>query len=318
MHVVLTMTKQNSGADLLIFNQQTKAKRNTTVTKTGDNFFYLRINLFLFFCCIFLSTAVTQKVIAGQEHHHTQPQPIVRIAVASNFSPVLEKLLPQFTRQTNIPTQIISGATGVLFQQIKHGAPFDIFLAADSRRPQQLSDDKLIVDNSLQTYAIGKIAFWSSNPKDSEKLNLKNLTSGQIKPNRFAIANPNIAPYGKAAKQALIALKLWKNYQTKLITGININQTFQQIRSGAVTMGIVANSQLKINGLSGIVIPQKYYQPIEQQLVILQASKHKTQALQLKSFLLSKKIQQEIVDFGYAVKNLKDNHLKDSNLKEND
>ncbi|NQY63379.1 MAG: molybdate ABC transporter substrate-binding protein [Alteromonadaceae bacterium] len=254
--------------------------------------------------------------------NNNQPQQTLRIAVASNFAPVLRKFLPEFTRQTNIQTQIISGATGVLFQQIKHGAPFDVFLAADSRRPQQLSADNLIVANSLKTYAVGQIAFWSSNLQESKTLSLNKLASGQIKPTRFAIANPDIAPYGKAAKQALIALNLWQHYQTKLIKGININQTFQQIRSQAVTLGIVAHSQLKINGLSGILIPQEYYHPIKQQLVILRTSKNKNQAQQLSSFLLSKQIQQKIGEFGYAVenlkrKNIKSNHLKGNHLKDN-
>ena len=282
-------------------NRMARTKQSAVMTKKNDHCSGVLLSLFF---CLVLCTMVIQKANASQTHNQAHNKPL-RIAVSSNFAPVLEKLLPQFTRQTNIQTQIISGATGILFQQLKHGAPFDLFLAADSRRPQQLSDDKLTVANSLKTYAIGQISFWSSNLTEQKQLSLNNLTSGQIKPSRFAIANPDIAPYGKAAKQALVSLNLWQSFQTKLIKGININQTFQQVRSQAVTMGIVANSQLKINGLTGIVIPQKYYQPLKQQLVILQASKNQVQAQQLSTFLLSKKIQQAISELGYAIENNK-------------
>jgi molybdate transport system substrate-binding protein len=119
-------------------------------------------------------------------------------------------------------------------------------------------------------------------------------------PKYFAIANPDIAPYGKAAKQTLQHLGLWHQYKNNLITGVNVNQTFAQIRSQAVSSGIVANSQLVINKLAGVVIPTSYHQPIEQQLVIVKNRNNIEHAKQLSKFLLSPKIQQKIVNFGYA------------------
>jgi len=221
----------------------------------------------------------------------------LRIAVAANFTPALKKLLIEFHQQTNINTQIISGATGALFLQIKHGAPFDIFIAADSVRPKQLEQQNLIVTNSRKTYAIGQLALLSMNTK----AHLSDLTLNlQQKPKYFAIANPDIAPYGKAAKQTLQHLGLWQQYQNSLITGININQTFAQVRSQAVGSGLVANSQLVLNKLDGVVIPSSYYQPIQQQLVIIKNRDNIAQAKRLSRFLLTPKIQQKIVNFGYA------------------
>lgn len=224
----------------------------------------------------------------------------LRIAVASNFSPVLEKLLVEFNANTQIETQLISAASGVLFQQIIHGAPFDIFLSADSEKPQQLNDKQFIIENSQQTYAYGQLAFWSSvndltSLDESTFLSLQTTTANT----RLAIANPDIAPYGKAAKEALISLGLWDYYKNKLITGNNISQTFQQIRSKSVSLGIVANSQLKLNNLSGIVIPQKHYQLIKQQLVILKNSKQLTNARKFSQFLLSNTTQQKLLEWGY-------------------
>jgi len=208
----------------------------------------------------------------------------LRIAVAANFAPVLKKLIPEFTAQTNIETQVISAASGTLFQQIKHGAPFDIFLSADTQRPQRLSDSQLIIENSLQTYAYGQLAFWSATKQHSTLTSfLESIPTEQ----RLAIANPEIAPYGKAAKETLITLGLWQTLQNKLIRGNNVNQTFQQVRSRAVNLGIVSFSQLKLNKFDGLIIPQQYYQAIEQQLVILKRSKQTEKAQQLSRYLLS-------------------------------
>ena len=228
----------------------------------------------------------------------------LRIAVAANFTPVLKVLLKEFSKQTGIKSQIISGASGAMFLQIKHGAPYDIFLSADSRRPEQLELAGYALKNSRKTYAIGQLALYSSTPNASGMHSLEQLTAP---PKRFAIANPDIAPYGKAAKETLEHLGLWQTYQYRLIKGINISQTFMQVRSKAVASGIVANSQLVLNNLSGVVIPTDFHQPIEQQLIIISASKQQQKAKKLSDFLLSVSSQKTIVNFGYAhsIKSLK-------------
>lgn len=226
---------------------------------------------------------------------HAQSKPKVeeplRIAVSANFAPVLKLLLKDFSKKTAIKSQLISGASGAMFIQIKHGAPFDVFLSADSLRPEQLEQSNLIIENSRKTYAIGQLALLSKNMSSLEQL--------QHAPKRFAIANPDIAPYGKAAKETLQHLKLWQLYQNRLVKGLNIGQTFMQLRSNAIADGIVAQSQLVLNGLTGITIPTSYHQPIKQQLVILKASKNLVKAQQFVDFLLSPTSQQLIASYGY-------------------
>ena len=227
----------------------------------------------------------------------TQP---LRIAVATNFTPALKKLLDEFHQQTNINTQIISGATGALFVQIQQGAPFDIFISADSIRPTKLEQQHLTLAGSRKIYALGQLSLFSM----KTKAKLSDLT--QYSPNslqRFAIANPNIAPYGKAAKQALQYLGLWEQYQPKLIQGVNVNQTFTQIRSQAVNSGLVANSLLVLNNLTGVVIPSSYHQPIVQQLVIIKSSANIDKAKRLSEYLLSTDVQQKISQYGYVTIN---------------
>ncbi|WP_252738877.1 molybdate ABC transporter substrate-binding protein [Colwellia sp. D2M02] len=239
----------------------------------------------------------------------------LRIAVAANFAPVLEILLADFENETGIKSQVINGASGAIYLQLKHGAPFDIFLSADQRRPLQLEQDNLIVKNSRKTYATGQLALFindlkpskSQNQNQSKKTVIETSNNAnslfdvlQNPPKNFAIANPKIAPYGKAAQETLTYLKLWDIYQKRLIKGININQTFMQIQSKAVKSGLVANSQLVLNNLSGITIPSEFHQPIKQQLVILRNSKNIAKAQQLSSFLLRPSIQNIIVRYGYA------------------
>ena len=238
----------------------------------------------------------------------------LNIAVSANFAPTLKKLLPIFEQQTGINTQVFIGSTGNLFQQVHHGAPFDIFIAADKLRPSKLVAANLALANSLKTYAFGTISFWSStwqgdnqannNPPTFERI-IQEIPRDRL---RVAIANPTIAPYGVAAKQLLEATTLWRVIdKNQLIMGSNINQTFQQVRSGAVPLGIVAESQLVLNDLSGIKIPRQYYQPIEQQLVILSTSKNISQSQLFSDYLLSDESQQTMAVLGYLPANSLEN-----------
>ncbi len=253
----------------------------------AKSFTFLLSLILLSICFTFSNRAMSASEYSAQP---------LRIAVSSNFTPVLKKLLVEFHQQTKINTQIISGATGAMFIQIQHGAPFDIFIAGDSVRPSQLEQQGLILTNSRQTYAQGQLALLSMN----SKAKLSDLKSNSQKsPQRFAIANPDTAPYGKAAKETLEHFGLWQQYKPNLILGININQTFAQVRSQAVNIGLVANSQLVLNNLTGVIIPSNYHQPIAQQLVIIKNSNNINKAKRLSEYLLSPSVQQKIISFGY-------------------
>jgi len=228
----------------------------------------------------------------------------LRVAVSSNFSPVLTKLIPIFLNETGIQTEIISGSSATLYQQIIHGAPYDIFLSADDIHPQRLASKSYIVKHSLQTYAIGQLAFWSASKNFDHEQNLSALLSSYLKTSpRIAIANPKTAPYGQRALETLKELNLWDKFKHKTITGINVNQTFQQIRSHSVKAGFVALSQLKVNNLKGIVVAEKLYSPIKQQLVILRNSQKIIEAKKLSEFLTRSTIQDLIEKYGYKTEN---------------
>jgi len=239
----------------------------------------------------------SSPLVAAKASVNLDAKPL-RIAVASNFAPTLKKLLEldKSNHKEFIKPLIITASSGTLFLQIQHGASFDLFLSADSERPQLLTTTDLAYKDSQQTYAYGQLALWSA----KNNITTDSLTALKSNKQRLAIANPKIAPYGKAAKQVLENLQLWHDYKSRLIQGINIGQTFQQTRSQAVNLGIVSNSQLVLNNLKGVLIPPDLHQPIKQQLVILKRSQNVQQARRFVQFLMSEKSQQFIAQSGYA------------------
>ncbi len=220
----------------------------------------------------------------------------LRVAVAANFKPVLQTLSVRFEQKTGHKVSLSSASTGVLYNQITNGAPFDMFLSADSRRPEKLDDDGLGLQGSRQTYAYGELVLWNNG---SDKLALSDLKNYQ---GRLAIANPKTAPYGLAAQQALQKLSLWDAFQGRIVQGASIQQAWQFVASGNVTAGLVARSQLvdkpyKDANIS--LIPTDYYSPIQQDMLILARSQHQEVAKEFSRYLMSTASQNYIASRGY-------------------
>lgn len=229
-------------------------------------------------------------------NHAIAKSDTLTIAVSSNFAPILKKIAPTFEAQENLKVKIISAATGTLYQQILHGAPFDVFLSADSSRPDNIVTQELAYQDKNYSYAIGQLSFYSS---IAPHLTFNDLLKKPNEIKKLAIANPAFAPYGVAAKEAMLRNGSWKNMQSKLILGINVNQTFQQVRSKTVTAGIVATSQLKLNGIHAESIPEHFYRPIIQKAVIIKNTQQAKNAEHFIDYLLSPSIQQQIRLWGY-------------------
>lgn len=198
----------------------------------------------------------------------------LRVAVASNFRPVMTELAPGFEAGTGHELSISYGSTGKHFAQIINGAPFDLFLAADVERPARLEAEGYAIAGSRTTYAIGRVVLWSPVEglfEDGEPI----LQRGDF---RFlAIANPEIAPYGRAAEQVMRRLGVWHSLQSRTVRGESIGQAFAHVQSGNAELGFVAASQLAgsraFNSGSVWVVPEALYDPIEQQAVLLKDSR---------------------------------------------
>ncbi|MDZ7802546.1 molybdate ABC transporter substrate-binding protein [Thiohalophilus sp.] len=194
----------------------------------------------------------------------------LRVAVAANFKTTLEALVGEFEANSEHRLVLASGSTGKHYAQILNGAPFDLFFAADVRRPALLEEQQRSVPHSRFTYAIGKLALWSPEPGyvDTEG---KVLETSDFR--RLAMANPRLAPYGLAAKQVLKRHGLYATLQPRIVRGESIAQTFQFVATGNAQLGFVALSQLQGTGRgkqgSLWIVPESLYEPIEQQAVIL-------------------------------------------------
>jgi len=185
-----------------------------------------------------------------------------------------------------------SASTGILYNQIKHGAPFDLFLSADSERALLIEEASQGVAGTRFTYAQGRLAFWVPALKKVTEQTLKNYKQ------RLAIANPKLAPYGLAAKQALQSLRLWQQFS--YIQGANISQTYQFIDSGNIKAGLVAYSLLLQNNESGYyLLPEDSYLPILQQGVLLTNASDKKVVLEFINYLKSDSVQALIREKGY-------------------
>ena len=225
----------------------------------------------------------------------------VHVAVAANFAAPMEKIASAFERDTGHQAILSFGSTGALYAQITHGAPFLVFLAADQVTPQRLASDDRVVAGSAFTYAVGKLVLWSPNPElvDAEG---KILFSGQF--NRVAIANPDTAPYGKAAIEVLGKRDLLNHLQPKLVRGNNIAQAFQFVSSGNAEIGFIALSQVYQNGKitsgSAWMIPDGDYTPIRQDAVLLKEGANSTAATALMDYLRSDGARTIIASYGYG------------------
>ncbi|WP_416305922.1 molybdate ABC transporter substrate-binding protein [Neptunicella sp. SCSIO 80796] len=225
----------------------------------------------------------------------------LHIAVAANFLGTSKQLVKKFEQHSGHKVQLSFGSTGMLYAQIKHGAPYDIFFAANTAHPQKLEQQQLIVPGSRQTYAMGKLVLWI--PKSND-VNQQSLQHWQGK---LSIANPDLAPYGQAAMQTLEKAGLLAALQPHIVQGNNVAQAFQFVHSGNATGGFVAASQVLTVPRQQIwSVPASYYQPVEQQLVILKRSGHQALAQQFIDFIFSATGQEMILAAGYQASARKD------------
>jgi len=223
----------------------------------------------------------------------------IRIAVASNFSGAIKLISQRFEADTGHRVKLSFGSTGKHYAQIINGAPFHAFFAADSKRPQLLEQQGRIIPGSRFTYAIGKLVLWSPKPGYVDP-DLKILEHGRFR--YLALANPKLAPYGKAAQEILQGKKLWNQLRKQMVRGENIGQTFQFVKSGNAELGFVAHSQVKHPGQPTIgsiwVMPQSLYTPITQQAVLLQDSPTAREFMQ---FIRSQQSLEIIQAYGYGI-----------------
>ena len=226
----------------------------------------------------------------------------VQVAVAANFTAPIQAIASEFEKDTGHKLIAAYGATGQFYTQIKNGAPFEVFLAADDSTPEKLEKEGDIVPGSRFTYAIGTLALWSAKDgyvDDAGKVLEKNQYQ------HLSIANPKAAPYGLAATQVLAREGLTDKVKDKIVEGQNITQAYQFVSTGNAELGFVALSQIfkdgKVSHGSAWIIPETMHDPIKQDAVILKKGENNPAAKALTEYLKGPKAEAIIKSYGYQL-----------------
>src|SRR5215211_1154841 len=207
------------------------------------------------------------------------------VAAASDLTPAFEEIGREFESATRTKVVFVFGSTGMLTRQIENGAPVDLFAAANVSYVDELEKEGLIIPDTKAIYARGRITLWMPNESTLRLQGIADLTRPEVM--RIAIANPDHAPYGLAAKQALQSAGIWDRVQPKLVYGDNIRQTLQYAQTGNVEVAIVALSVSTQSNGRWTLIPEELHQPIDQGLAVIKSTKNEPAARAFATFISS-------------------------------
>ena len=224
----------------------------------------------------------------------------VMVAVAANFAAPMKAIAQSFENETGHKLVLSLGSTGNIYAQIRHGAPFEAFLAADAETPRRLEKEGLGVAGSRLTYATGRLVLWSPHAGFVDKQgDILRRAAFQ----RLAMANPKLAPYGAAAWQVMAKLGLEEVLKPKLVQGENIAQAYQFVVTENAQLGFVALSQVFSQGQvsqgSAWVVPAHLHAPLQQDAILLARGQGKAAVRELMAFLKSDKAKAIIQSYGY-------------------
>jgi molybdate transport system substrate-binding protein len=228
----------------------------------------------------------------------------VRVAAASDLNAALSDVITRFGGSHDVDVSVSYGSSGNFYAQLLNQAPFDMFLSADVAYPNQLAARGLTLPQSEFTYAVGRIAVWapSASPLDVEHEGLQALTQASIA--HVAIANPEHAPYGRAAVAAMQSAGVYERARPKLVVGENVAQAMQFVQSGAADVGIVALSLALAPNVKGhgrlFEVPASAYPRLEQGGTILKGAADVDAARAFRGFLLSADGQAILKQYGFG------------------
>lgn len=228
----------------------------------------------------------------------------IRVAAAADLKFALDELVQEFqTEQPAIKVSVTYGSSGNFYAQLQNQAPFDLFFSADIQYPQKLAAAGLAWETNVFTYGVGRIVVWTltNAPVDVEKNGMQALLDAAVK--KIAIANPEHAPYGKAAVAAMKSLKVYDQAAPRLVLGENIGQTAQFVQSGSADIGIIALSLAIAPQMRGAgrywEIPLDDYPKMEQGGIILSGTKEVDAARAFRDFVLGEHGRAVLKRYGF-------------------
>ncbi len=226
------------------------------------------------------------------------------MAAAADLSAALPEIAAQFKKQTGQDVKLTFGSSGNLSNQIQNGAPFDVFLSADEDYPKRLVAAGLADKDTLYRYAVGRLVLWvpTGTSLDLPKLGIQALLDPSLK--KIAIANPQHAPYGRAAEAALRHFGIYDQVSAKLVLGENVSQAAQFVESGNAQAGLIALSHALAPAMKGKgqywTVPLEAYPTLNQAAVALSRSKQPAAARKFLQFLRSPEATSLLRSYGFS------------------
>src|SRR5262245_25304185 len=221
------------------------------------------------------------------------------IAAASDLTKAFEEIGREFQKTTGTKVVFNFGSSGMLAKQIEQGAPIDLFAAANVDYVTQLEQKGLIVPETKRVYARGRLVIWTARTSGITIEKLADLTRPEIK--RIAIANPEHAPYGMAARQALERAGLWEAVKPKLVFGENIRQTMQYAQTGNVEVAFVSLSLTAESDGQWVLIPEELHNPLDQAFAVMRGTKNEAGARAFAAFVVGEQGQAIMKRYGFTL-----------------
>ena len=246
-----------------------------------------------------LIVAVTLSTACRSSDSVTDLPVTLTVSAAADLTPAFEELGKLFTNETGIHVTFNFGSTGQLTQQIEQGAPVDLLAAANVSFVDQLERQDLILPDTKALYAQGRITLWTRSDSPLKLERVEDLAKPEVR--RIAIANPEHAPYGEAARQALQSAGIWERVSPRLVFGENISQTLQYAETGNVDAAIVALS-LSVNSKGRwLLISEQLHQPLNQALAVIRGTPHEAEARRFATFINSPQGRSVMRKYGFIL-----------------
>jgi molybdate transport system substrate-binding protein len=248
---------------------------------------------------LFVTLVIALMAMACESSSSTQRQTTLTVSAASDLTPAFSEMGLLFEKETGTKVAFNFGSTGQLAQQIEQGAPVDLFAAANASFIDELEKRGLIITETKALYAQGRITIWTRNGSTLQLDRVEDLAQPDVK--RIAIANPDHAPYGRAAREALQRAGVWEAVGRKLVFGENISQVLQFAESGNVDAAIVALSLSINSGGKWELIPSELHNPLNQTLAVIKGAKNEAAARKFAAFINAPEGRQVMRKYGFVL-----------------
>lgn len=247
---------------------------------------------------LFVCVAVLFAGCAREAGKSTEPQALT-VSAASDLTPAFQEIGKLFEQKDGTKVIFNFGSTGQLTQQIEQGAPVDLFAAANVSFIEGLEKKNLVIPETKALYAQGRLTLWTRDDSPHKLERVEDLAKPEFK--KVAIANPEHAPYGVAAREALQAAGIWDTVSPKLVYGENISQTLQYAESGNVDAAIVALSLSTQSKGRWVLIPAEQHKPLNQALAVVKGAKHEQEARRFAAFVNSAEGRAVMRKYGFVL-----------------